>query len=259
MISSLISTFRSFPLHGKKGFAVLIDPDKTTLDKAAQLITTAEHYGVSVFLVGGSLISNNFIFDLVSFLKKESSVPVVLFPASLHQIVPDADGILFLSLISGRNPEHLIGKHVEAAPLIRQTNLSVLPTGYILVDCGTPTTASYMSGTQPIPYNKPDIAACTAIAGEMLGLQLIYLDGGSGAVKPISEQMIKSVKSEIDIPLIVGGGIRTSLEAKNIWGAGADIIVIGNAIERDPRGTLIKELGEVQKSFEPNTIPDYKK
>lgn len=249
MISTLISTFRSFPKHGTKGFAVLIDPDKTSLDRAEQLVELANEQEVSFLLVGGSLIMNTFIFELIPYIKERTNIPLILFPASLHQIVPDADGILFLSLISGRNAEQLIGKHVEAAPLLRQTDLSILPTGYMLIDCGSSTTASYMSGTQPIPYHKPDIAACTAIAGEMLGLQLIYLDGGSGADRHISEQMIATVSAQINLPLIVGGGIRSANQAKAVWEAGADIIVVGNAVEKDPEGNLIKEIAQLRREW----------
>ncbi len=159
---------------------------------------------------------------------------MVLFPGSNLQINEAADAILFLSLISGRNPDLLIGQHVIAAPLIKKYGLEVIPTGYLLINSGNDTTVSYMSNTQPIPYDKPDIAACTAIAGEMLGLEIIYMDAGSGAAQPISTDMISKVRKSIDTPLIIGGGINTAKKAETILKAGADMIVVGNGIEENP-------------------------
>ena len=166
--------------------------------------------------------------------KSKLDIPVVLFPGDVTQVSAEADALLFLSLISGRNADLLIGRQVLAAPKIKQCGLETIATGYMLIDCGQPTTASYISGTQPIPYNKPDIALATAMAGEMLGLQCLYLDGGSGADKPISLEMIAAVKQNTTLPLIVGGGIRNEEQAKQAWEAGANIIVIGTAFEEDP-------------------------
>ncbi|MEM8901428.1 MAG: geranylgeranylglyceryl/heptaprenylglyceryl phosphate synthase, partial [Bacteroidota bacterium] len=182
----------------------------------------------------GSLVAGTEIHEVVQYIKAHSDIPVILFPGSPTQIVKEADGILFLSLISGRNPELLIGKHVEAAPILKKTKLEILPTGYMLVDCGKATTANYISHTFPIPHHKPQIAACTALAGEMLGLQMVYLDGGSGADKPVSPAMIQAVKSQLSIPLMVGGGIRTAENATQAWDSGADIIVVGTVIEENP-------------------------
>lgn len=246
---NLLSDLHALANSQQKAFAVLIDPDDTNLARMRRLIDIAEMHKVDYFLVGGSLVQDTQINKIVPFIKTRTNIPVILFPASMHQIVPEADAILFLSLISGRNPDLLIGKHVEAAPIIRESGLEVLPTGYMLIDCGSPTTASYMSHSFPIPYNKPSIAACTAMAGEMLGLRLMYLDGGSGASKTVSAKMIHLVKSKINVPLIVGGGIRSAQKAHDIWKAGADIIVIGNAIEKDPTGELIKEVASVRYSF----------
>ncbi len=156
----------------------------------------------------------------------------------------------FFSLISGRNPDFLIGQHILAAPILKRSRLEVLPTGYMLVDTGKQTTASFMSGTTPIPYDKPAVAACIAMAGEMLGLQLIYLDGGSGAEKPISPQMIQAVRKSVDTPILVGGGINTAEKALQAIRAGADVIVVGNAIEKDP--TLVLEIAQSVKSFLPS-------
>jgi putative glycerol-1-phosphate prenyltransferase len=193
--------------------------------------------------VGGSLVADQHIHELIPYIKSRTSLPEILFPGSTHQIVPDADGILFLSLISGRNPDLLIGRHVEAAPLLKQTPLEVIPTGYMLIDCGVPTTASYISNTQPIPYHKPEIAVSTAMAGEMLGLKLMYLDGGSGAAKAISSAMVEQVSAHTDTPLLVGGGIRSIEEAERLWQAGADLLVVGTATEAADGGSLIEQMG----------------
>jgi putative glycerol-1-phosphate prenyltransferase len=174
-------------------------------------------------------------------------VPVVLFPGSNLYIHSDADGILFLSLISGRNPEFLIGQHVVAAPLLKASGLEILPTGYMLVDGGKPTTVSYISNTQPIPADKADIAACTAMAGEMLGQQLLYLDAGSGAENPVSPGMISAVKKATSLPLLAGGGIRSGEQARNAWEAGADCIVIGNVLESNPG--LLEDFIRIRDSF----------
>lgn len=220
---------------GKKALAVLLDPDKLKkhdeLQSMLQLINSSE---VDFILVGGSLLVEDNFHRCLREVKKQARVPVILFPGSPAQISSEADAILFLSLISGRNAELLIGQHVVAAPLLRKMDIEVLPTGYMLVDCGKPTTASYISQTLPIPWNKPEIAAATAIAGEMLGLKCIYLDGGSGAEKPISAEMICAVKTSTTLPLIVGGGIKTEIQAAQAYEAGADIVVIGTAFEQEP-------------------------
>ena len=171
---------------------------------------------------------------VITVIKANCTIPVILFPGSTLQINEKADALFFLSLISGRNAELLIGQHVTVAPYLKNSSLQILPTGYMLIDGGAPTTVSYISNTLPIPANKPDIAICTALAGQMLGLQLIYMDAGSGAKNPISEKMIHAVSSQISIPLIVGGGITTPEKAAANCLAGADIIVVGNAIEKDP-------------------------
>jgi putative glycerol-1-phosphate prenyltransferase len=171
---------------------------------------------------------------MVETIKKNCSIPVVLFPGSPDQITPKADALLYLSLISGRNPELLIGQHVVSAPFVKQSGLEIIPVGYMLIDGGSPTTVSYISNTHPIPSNKKDIALCTAMAGEMLGLKLIYMDAGSGAKTPISTEMIQYVSKHIKIPLVIGGGITSAEKAKENCMAGADIIVVGNAVEKDP-------------------------
>ncbi len=227
-------------VNAQKAFAVLIDPDKiddATLLKTIELAILAN---VDYLFVGGSLVVTDTLDKVVSTIKAKSTIPVVLFPGSPDQITPKADALLYLSLISGRNPELLIGQHVISAPFVRQSGLEIIPVGYMLVDGGTPTTVSYISNTNPIPANKNDIASCTAMAGEMLGLKLIYMDAGSGAQSAIPTAMIQQVAKYIQIPLIVGGGITTADKAKENCLAGADIIVVGNAVEKDP--ALIHEI-----------------
>lgn len=220
---------------GEKKFVLLIDPDEEKLGNLERVIALSQEAGVDYFFVGGSLIVDDRMEFVLRKIKALSSIPTVLFPSSPLQVNDKADAILFLSLISGRNPEFLIGNQVVAAPYLRKCSLEILPTGYLLIDGGKPTTASYMSNTSPIPYEKDEIAVCTAMAGEMLGLKLIYLDGGSGAEKPISTSMIKSVSRAINAPLIVGGGIRTPEKALANVEAGADVVVVGNAIEKNPK------------------------
>lgn len=232
----------------QKGIALLIDPDSISDDGVKKLIAQAEAAQVDFLFIGGSLMTNGHIQQLIPALKSLTQLPLVLFPGSLAQIAPDADALLLLSLISGRNAELLIGMHVTAAPLLRQTSLEIIPTGYMLVESGRMTTAHYVSNTLPIPHNKPDIAACTAIAGEMLGLKLMYLDGGSGAEMPISSEMIAAVRQQVATPIVIGGGIRSAAEAKRIWDAGADVIVIGNALEKNPDSTLLSEISAIRNA-----------
>ncbi|EMR03844.1 geranylgeranylglyceryl/heptaprenylglyceryl phosphate synthase [Cesiribacter andamanensis] len=220
--------------HGRKSFAVLIDPDKVA-DEASllKLIHLSVQHGVDFFFVGGSLITDDSLDWVISLLREESTLPVVLFPGSNLHIHQQAHAILFLSLISGRNPEFLIGQQVVAAPILKKSKLEVIPTGYMLVGSGLQTTAAYISNTLPIPNDKPSIAACTAMAGEMLGLRVLYMDAGSGALEPISPRVIGVVRRSVEVPLIVGGGIRSGNAAKQALQAGADVVVIGNGIEKN--------------------------
>jgi putative glycerol-1-phosphate prenyltransferase len=230
-----------------KAFAVLIDPDKLDQNTLHSTIEIAVSSQVDYFFVGGSLVVTDTLEQVVATIKEICTIPVILFPGSPDQITPKADALLYLSLISGRNPELLIGQHVISAPFVKQSGLEIIPVGYMLVDGGMPTTVSYISNTHPIPATKNDIAICTAMAGEMLGLKLIYMDAGSGALRPISTAMIQAVAKFTTIPLIVGGGITTVEKAKENCIAGADIIVVGNAVEKDP--SLIKEMAQVIHSF----------
>lgn len=235
MINNLLDQLKSRKTIGQKSIAVLVDPDKVTSEKdLLYLIRIANENYVDFFFIGGSLLTNDSLSEVIQVIKSNSTIPVVLFPGSNLQIDASADGILLLSLISGRNSELLIGQHVVAAPMLKKSGLEIIPTGYMLVDGGNKTTVAYMSNTTPIPADKPSVAACTALAGEMLGMQLIYMDAGSGAKVPINSKMIRSVQKSIECPLIVGGGIDSVEKALATISAGTDVIVIGNAIEKDP-------------------------
>ncbi len=219
--------------QGKKQFAVLVDPDKPSDKEIISIAENAQKSSVDYFFVGGSLLTNNNLDICIKLLKENSNIPVVLFPGNTLQMSNKADAFLFLSLISGRNAEMLIGRHVIAAPYLKLSGLEIISAGYMLIDSGKPTTVSYMSNSVPIPSDKIDVAACTAMAGEMLGLKMIFMDAGSGALKPISKEMITIVKQSISIPLIIGGGINSPAKALENVKAGADIIVVGNSIEKD--------------------------
>lgn len=220
---------------GHKSLAVLIDPDNLAQPELENQVKHALNGDVDYFFVGGSMITEDCLDDTLAYIKSVTNIPVVIFPGSVYQVNDKADAILFLSLISGRNAELLIGKHVLAAPMLKKSGIEILPTGYLLVDGGKPTTASYISNSNPIPNNKPSIAACTAMAGEMLGLKLNFLDAGSGAEQAVTAEMIKATSLATDNPLIVGGGISTVEKAIENWNAGADIIVVGTAFEKNPQ------------------------
>jgi putative glycerol-1-phosphate prenyltransferase len=231
---SLYDALRTNRERGRKALAVLLDPDNLTETSLLHLLALSKQHPVDYFFVGGSLVMSSHQAALIALIKAHSSVPVLLFPShSLHLEGP-ADAVLLLSLISGRNPDFLIGQHVVAAPRLRASGLELLPTGYMLVDSGLPTTASYMSGTTALPHNKPGIAACTALAGEQLGLKLMYLDGGSGAQNPVSAAMIQAVREAVDTPIIVGGGLNSGEKIYAALAAGADVVVVGNHIEAHP-------------------------
>lgn len=228
---------------GKKSIAVLVDPDKADDPaKLKHLIHLASENCVDFFFIGGSLITTPYLSEVIQSIKEDVNIPVVLFPGSSLQIDPSADAILFLSLISGRNPDLLIGQHVQAAPILKNNRMEVLPTGYMLVSSGKTTSVAYISNTTPIPEDKYSLAACTAMAGEMLGLRLIYLDAGSGAEREISPRMISAVRKAVEVPLIVGGGITSAQKAFAALEAGADMIVIGNALEKSP--DLLSEISD---------------
>jgi phosphoglycerol geranylgeranyltransferase len=239
---------------GEKKFVVLIDPDKLRLSKLDTVVDLAREVGVDYFFIGGSLVVNDMLDNVLKSIKEKCDIPMILFPGNSYQISYKADALLFLSLISGRNADLLIGKHVISAPFLKMSPLEIIPTGYMLIDGGISTTVQYMSNTTPIPSNKEDIAVCTALAGELLGLKMMYMDAGSGAERPVSSQMIQAVSGAISIPLIVGGGIKDPKKVEDNLTSGADIIVVGNAIETDPY--LIKEIGAVFQDFRPKLQTD---
>lgn len=223
----------------------MLDPDHFSTNPLEPLLREIEQAKPTVVLIGGSLISIPLTQQVILLCKEKLSMPIYLFPGSASQVYPGADGILFLSLLSGRNPEFLIGQHVHAAPLIKHYDLEVLPTGYILIDGGMPTSVSYMSNTQPIPANKSDIAAATALAGEYLGMGAIYIESGSGADRSAPLALIEHVRKEISIPLMVGGGITSTTRIHELWEAGADLVVIGTAIEKEEK--FLKALNQLKK------------
>ncbi len=230
-MKNIYSEFLQNKKEGKKSLAVLLDPDKITNINAE--IQKLKKIKPDYILIGGSLVTNNKFDKLIAIIKKKIPIPVILFPGNNTQISKEADAIFLLSLISGRNPDFLIGQHVIAAPVLANTKLEILPTGYILIENGKTTSVEYISQTKPIPRNKTDIALATAMAGEMLGLKLIYLEAGSGAKKPVPQKIIKTLAHQLKIPIIVGGGIKTKKQMKKTFQAGADIVVIGTAIEKN--------------------------
>jgi len=237
--------------RGEKSFAVLVDPDKVDAEAIDELISLAIEARVDYFLVGGSLVISNHLDEVVLRFKQHCKIPIILFPGSPSQLSKHADALLYLSLISGRNADLLVGQHVISAPFVKQTGLEIMSTGYMVIDGGAPTTVSYISNASPIPADKNEIAMCTAMAGEMLGMKLIYMDSGSGAKRPINEAMIQIVAKNIQVPLVVGGGIATPEKAYLNCKAGADVIVVGNAIEKDI--TLIKEMAAAIHSIPVHT------
>jgi phosphoglycerol geranylgeranyltransferase len=238
----LLASLEADRRAGRKRLAVLIDPDTLDDRRLPRLCENLRSSGVDLILFGGSLVGRMDLGLLVSYLRSHTGLPVVLFPGSVNQLVEEADALLFLSLISGRNPELLIGQHVQAAPRLQRMTLEVIATGYLLIDMGRPTAVQYMSGTQPIPALKPELAAYTALAGQYLGLHLIYADGGSGAAAPVPTAVIRAIRSQIDVPLIIGGGLRTPEDLQAAFHAGADVAVVGSAIEEDDSAELLIEL-----------------
>ena len=239
---SILNQLEQAKQNGQKKFVVLIDPDKVRLGNMDNVLDNAVKAKVDYFFIGGSLIVNNQLDKCLLTIKERCHIAMILFPGSSLQLSWKADAILFLSLISGRNPDLLIGNHVIAAPYLKLSPLEVLPTGYMLMDGGSDTSVLYMSNTRPIPTHKEDIAVCTAMAGEMLGLRLLYMDAGSGANIPINKEIIASVSGAVTVPLVVGGGIKTPEKAAANARAGADVIVVGNAIEKNP--DLVVEMAD---------------
>lgn len=222
-------------------YLVLIDPDKINSTDIPDFVSTATAAGVDGFLIGSSLLLDGTFDDVIAAAKKHTTAPVIIFPGGIQQISKEADAILFLSLISGRNAEHIIGSQVLAAPVIKRLGLEAISTAYMLIDSGKMTAAEFMSNTKPIPRNKPEIAVAHALAAEYLGFKFIYLEAGSGAEQSIPEEMISAVARSCSVPLIVGGGISTPDEAQHKVSAGASFIVTGTVLEKNGSPALIKE------------------
>lgn len=216
-----------------KLLAILLDPDKLNSSDIKKICTKINASPITHVFVGGSIVANGETELIVLELKKHITLPILLFPGDVNQVTNTADGILLLSLLSGRNPEYLIEQHIKAAPLLQKSNLEIIPTGYILIEGGVETAVQKVSNTFPIPQKNINLTVHTALAGQYSGKQLIYLEAGSGAAKPIDTKIITAVASTIDIPLIVGGGIRSKNKIEAAYKAGANLVVIGTAFEED--------------------------
>lgn len=246
----LLNQIQTAKAEGKKLFALLIDPDKQSQESLKRIAERINGpFCPDIVLIGGSLLFNG-IDDTISTLKQSTDKPIFLFPGNVTQVSSKADGILLLSLISGRNPDFLIGQHVLAAPALAKSGIEILPTGYMLIGSENFTSVRYMSNTMPIPSDKTDIAVATALAGQMLGLKAIYLEGGSGAKEPVGAKMISAVSSAVGLPLIVGGGLRSAEDVETALKAGADIVVVGTSIERD--SSFMEEVAKIVKGFKQN-------
>ncbi|HTP12493.1 MAG TPA: geranylgeranylglyceryl/heptaprenylglyceryl phosphate synthase [Bacteroidota bacterium] len=230
------------------GYLILIDPDKIDPAALPSFVREATEAGADGFLVGGSLLMSNEMDKLLQVIKGNTTLPVVIFPGSLFQVSPVADAILYLLLISGRNPDHLIGNQVTASPIIKKIGLEAISTGYMLIEGGATTSAEFMSNTRPIPRNKPDIAVAHALAAEYIGLKMLYLDAGSGADSPVPDDMIQSISKYCSLPMIIGGGIRTPEVAREKVKSGASFIVTGTVNERNAHHSLVREFAEAVHS-----------
>ena len=219
--------------NGRKLLAILLDPDKIELELVAQLAESINQSPATHIFVGGSIVEANIIDELIVRLKQKTELPIILFPGNPSQISNKADGILFLTLLSGRNPDYLIEHQVNAVPILKKTQLEVISTGYVLIESGTQTAVERVSKTDPLDRNNPEYVVQTAQAGEFIGNKLMYLEAGSGAKQAVPLEMIKKVSENIQIPLIVGGGIRSKQTIEAAYQAGADLVVIGTAFEND--------------------------
>ena len=236
---SVLSTLNDCVEKKGAGFIVLIDPDKKNDKNIDKLVEKANQNGVDAIFVGGSIMMDGLYHKRVERIKSISEIPVILFPGGVNQINKHYDAMLFMSLLSGRNSHYLIGEQVIAAPIVKDYEIETIPTGYLLIDGGSPTSVEVVSGTNPLPSNRPDIIVSHALAAQFLGMELIYLEAGSGALNEVPEDVVKKVADEISIGLIVGGGIRTPEDANSIVNSGASFVVIGSAIEKSAE--LMKE------------------
>lgn len=244
-MSKFINQLNDLKHRKQKALAILIDPD-LPLRQIAAISALCRQHRVDFIFAGGSLVTNGVMAEAISTIQSNCNTPVYIFPGNEMMIDEQADGILFLSLLSGRNPEYLIGKHIVAAPQLAASALDVVPTAYLLIDGGRETSVSYISNTKPIPSDKPDIAMATALAGKLMGMDCVYMDAGSGAINAIPEKMIATVSDKVSLPLIVGGGIRNAETAAQLYTAGADLLVIGNGVEENDE--LIKQISAVKQA-----------
>ncbi|MDO9137497.1 MAG: geranylgeranylglyceryl/heptaprenylglyceryl phosphate synthase [Lutibacter sp.] len=233
MNNSILAFIQKASVKGEKLLAILLDPDKTSLDKLPEISSRIDTLNANFIFVGGSFVENQLTDLFVKTLKKHTKLPVILFPGDFSQLTNYADGLLFLSLLSGRNPEYLIEQQIKSVPFLKNSSLEIIPTGYILIDGGTNSSVLKMSNTKPISQENIQLAVDTAVAGMYKGKQLIYLEAGSGAKIPVNSQLISEVKKHINIPLIVGGGIKTKVQLENAYKNGADLVVIGTAFENN--------------------------
>ncbi|MDR0305224.1 MAG: geranylgeranylglyceryl/heptaprenylglyceryl phosphate synthase [Chitinispirillales bacterium] len=248
-IGSVLSEILAVKQKGKRSHWVLLDPDDFTIEQAAAAARSSQENGVSALLVGGSLLQTNHFDEFVKSLRATVTIPVILFPGDAAQLSRHANALLYLSLISGRNPVNLIGEHVKAAPIIRQYGIEPIATGYMLVESGTVTSVEFMSDTRPLPRAKPGIAAAHALAAQYLGMHMVYLEAGSGAALTVPSELIRAVRSCVDIPVIVGGGIRDKAAAIEKLEAGADIIVTGNLLQKENGLEVMKEIAESVRKY----------
>lgn len=249
MKTGVLQTIKKMVSGGKRCYWVLLDPDDFTIAEAAQIAQESQACGAEAILVGGSLLYTNHFDNFVESLKKAISIPVILFPGDATQLSRHADALLYLSLVSGRNPSNLIGEHVKAAPVIRECGIEPIPTAYMLVESGAVSSVEFMSNTKPLPRHKPELAAAHALAAQYLGMSLVYLEAGSGALQSVPPEMISIVRSWVDIPIIAGGGIRDAETAVEKLKAGADIIVTGNVLQKQNGLKIMKEIASAIKDF----------
>lgn len=234
---------------GKRAYWVLLDPDDFTIDQAKKIALSSEQCGVDALLIGGSLLHSNHFDEFVAALKNTVNIPILLFPGDSAQLSAHADALLYLSLVSGRNPSNLIGEHVKAAPVIKDIGIEPIPTAYMLIESGSVSSVEFMSNTRPIPRSKPAIAVAHALAAQYMGMRMVYLEAGSGAQHSVPSEMIAMVKSQVDIPVIVGGGIREVKCAEEKLEAGADIIVTGNMLRQTNGISIMKKIAAAVKKY----------
>lgn len=234
--------------EGNRCYWILLDPDDFSLDEASKIARESQECGADAILIGGSLLYSNHFDTFVQTVKKAASIPVIIFPGDATQLSSHADALLYLSLVSGRNPSNLIGEHVKAAPVIKQTGIEPIATAYMLIESGAVSSVEFMSDTRPLPRSKSQLAAAHALAAQYMGMNLVYLEAGSGALNSVPVEMIRMVRQWVDIPIIVGGGIRDAATAKEKVDAGADIIVTGNVLQKENGLELMKEIAAAVKS-----------